>query len=152
MGTALATTPKLERPPSTVEFDLPRMQIFTHVPEHRDSGIVVLEGMVFVFDRHLVRVEGFLEGSFYVREHQRPVAGMSWETHDRLNREHGRQMRSRIDVDREVVQAIRWPSAKEWALRLASGFVDGPYYDWGFGHDLIGKVVGIYRPETGRAN
>jgi hypothetical protein len=32
-------------------------------------------------------------------------------------------------------------------LRLASGFRDGPIHNWAIGHNFVGKVAGIYRPE-----
>ena len=129
-----------------------KLRVFESIPP-LDHDVVVLGGIVAVFDTQLPHIEGIVEGAYYVRESQHPVANMSWEQWLRLERDdpdsHRRaQPRSPLKVTREVVQAIRWPHADNWALRLASGGVDGPYHEWAFGTDLIGKVVGIFRPLT----
>lgn len=132
-------------------FDFSGLRRFTAVPDHRDFGIVALRGMVIVYDETPLSCEGIIEGAFYVRESQRPRSLMSWETwlkreRDDLDRRVGPV--SPLQIRREVVQAVRWPRGGHWALRLASGFTDGPYYDHAFGLDLIGKVAGIYLPDT----
>ena len=133
----------------TPGFEFPDMRIFDTIPIHDDYDVVAVRGAVAVLDRVIVRREGVLDGSFYVRESQRTPACMPWDDWHRRELEdqsHGVRLRSRLKIRREVVRAIRWPHGDCWALRLASGFVDGPYHDWAFGSDLIGKVVGIYRP------
>lgn len=130
------------------DFDDHRLRIFTHVPAH-DHGIVALRGIVVVYDTQALHYEGVTEGAYYVRESQYTPAGMSWESWlqaEWQTRDRRVSPYSRLTSRREVVQAIHWPRPDSWALRLASGAVDGPYIDGLFGFDLIGKVVGIYRP------
>ncbi len=136
--------------PEAPAFDTSGFAIFTSIPRHR-HGIVPMLGMVVVYATDLIGREGILEGALYVREGQRPYCG-SWEHWLRLEVEAERERRlcgpqGLLRITREVVQAIRWPYDDAWSLRLASGHVDGPYKEWAFGLDLIGKVVGIYRPE-----
>lgn len=134
------------------DFDVQDLRIFDHIPDHPDYGIVALRGSALIYDISPIHSEGIVEGAFYVRESQRPVACRPWQ--DWLRDEwEDRDRRAGpnvpLAVTREVVRAVRWPRAKEvdnWAVRLASGFTDGPYYDWWFGRDFVGKVVGIYRP------
>jgi hypothetical protein len=152
---ALRSEPAANRPASLPlptsagdGFDFAGLRVFTEIPRHH-YDVAVLEGMVVVYDHECIGREGVQEGGFYVREHQHPYAGMSWENwldaelRDRTPR---CQPRGRLKVQREVVQAFRCARTNNWALRLASGFVDGPYYDWAFGADLVGKVVGLYLP------
>jgi hypothetical protein len=131
------------------DFDFSSFRIFTSVPDHRDYGIVALRGMVVIYDERPLHQEGIVAGAFYVKESQRPRSGMMWESW--LLRENEDQRRrcgpaGPLAIQREVVQAVHWPHAGDWSVRLPSGFVDGPYCDWVFGTDFIGKVVGIYLP------
>lgn len=133
------------------DFDFSSFRIFSSVPDHRDYGIVALRGMVIIYDERPLRQEGIIAGAFYVRESQRPRSSMMWESW--LRRENEDQRRrggpvGPLEIQREVVQAIHWPHNTDWAVRLPSGFVDGPYCDWAFGADFIGKVAGIYLPAT----
>jgi hypothetical protein len=150
MRQALTVRPSLPAiPPTPSDFSFHGFRIFTSVPDHPDYGTVALHGMVVIYDERPIHMEGLVEGSFYVRESQHPVAAMAWESwlksewEDRARRG---QPRSPLKTRREVVQAMRWPYADNWSVRLSSGFVDGPYHDWAFGYDFVGKVVGIYRP------
>ena len=106
---------------------------------------------MIVYDEDPIHREGVIEGSYYVRESQRPHSMLAWEAW--LKREWEERLNhvgpvGRLQIRREVVQAVRWPRSEHWALRLASGFTDGPYKDCWFGLDLIGKVVGIYLPSN----
>lgn len=131
------------------EFDFSSFRVFTSVPNHRDYGIAALRGMVVVYDESSLHREGVIAGAFYVRQSQRPRSGMTWESW--LQREYD-DRRPRcgpagpLAIRHEVVQAIRWPGDDDWAVRLSSGHVDGPYYNWSFGTDFVGKVVGVYLP------
>ncbi|MBT2133967.1 hypothetical protein KK137_06435 [Croceibacterium sp. LX-88] len=136
------------------DFDLHDLRVFGRIPPDDNYDIVKLNGGVIVYDRVSIHVEGFLEGYLYVRESQHPSACMPWEDWLRYELDDGHVRRraqptSPLKTRREVVQAIRWPLGDRpkdnWAVRLASGHVDGPYYDWAFGRDFVGKVVGIYR-------
>lgn len=143
---AIATTDE-------VGFDFSSFRVFTSVPDHRDFGIAALRGMVVVYDESALHREGVLAGGFYVRESQRPRSGMVWASW--LEREQEDRRRrcgpsGPLEIRREVVQAIRRPGDNGWAVRLASGHIDGPYYDWAFGTDFIGKVVGVYLPSTSK--
>jgi hypothetical protein len=131
------------------EFDPQDFQVFTSIPDHRDFGVVALRGMVVIYDEKPLQTEGIIEGAFYVRESQRTNAGYDWE--EWLRRELEDRARrcgpfSPLKTSREVVRAVRWPRSDDWAVRLAGGFTDGPSYDWWFGRDFVGKVVGIYSP------
>lgn len=135
------------------EFDLHDLRIFTSIPDHRDYGIVAMHGMVVVYDVRPICTEGIVDGAFYVRENQSPAAARPWSDWVRdewKDCDRGRAgPTSPLITRREVVRAVRWPrgGADSWALRLTSGFTDGPYYDWWFGRDFVGKVVGVYRPQ-----
>lgn len=132
------------------EFDLHDLRIFDSVPEDRDYGIIALKGIVVVYDGRPLSIEGVIEGAFYVREHQRTHAPwQDWLRREWEDRDRRCGPNVPLSVSREVVQAVRWPRGKDgdnWAVRLSSGFTDGPYYDWWFARDFVGKVVGIYRP------
>jgi hypothetical protein len=134
--------------PEAASFDIACLQIFSEIPAfHHD--VVALSGMVAVYDYECLGREGIEEGGFYVRESQHTPAAMSWDrwlTAELQDRTPRCQPRSPLKVRREVVRAFRCPQTGNWALQLASGFIDGPYHDWSFGTDLIGKVVGIYLP------
>lgn len=130
------------------DFGLLDLRIFDSIPRH-NHDVVVLRGIVAVYATDVIGREGILENAYYVRESQHPYSGMSWDQWLRLEVEDRRprsQPRGALRTRRQVVRAIRWPRTGDWALRLESGTVDGPYHDWAFGADLIGKVVGIYRP------
>ncbi|MGN6377151.1 MAG: hypothetical protein ACTHMG_16570 [Sphingomonas sp.] len=130
-------------------FNPREFRVFTSIPEHRDFGIVALKGLVIIYDEALLHTEGVIENAFYVRERQRPVSGIwdDWLRREWDDRDRRHSPNVPLKVSREVAQAVRWPRSDHWALRLPSGFTDGPYHDWSFGRDLIGKVVGIYRPD-----
>ena len=133
------------------DFDFSSFRIFSSVPDHRDYGIVALRGMVIIYDERPLRQEGIIAGAFYVRESQRPRSSMMWESWLRSENEDQRRRGGPVgplEIQREVVQAIHWPHNTDWAVRLPSGFVDGPYCDWAFRADFIGKVAGIYLPAT----
>lgn len=131
------------------DFDFDGLAIFRHIPDNDDFGIAALHGFAVIYDQSPLCREGIIAGSLYVRESQQPEACMSWdrwleeELRDRAPR---RQPPGRLKTRRQVVQAIRWRDGEHWAVRLASGAIDGPYCDWAFGTDLVGKVVGVYRP------
>jgi len=137
------------------DFEMDELLIFDSVPDHRDFGIVALKGLVAIYDTTSIYREGIIEGSFYVRENQRPAGHRPWQDWLRDEISHPERNvgpHSPLTTSREVVRAVRWPRSDKdsdnWAFRLASGFTDGPYYDWWFGRDVIGKVVGIYRPQA----
>lgn len=135
------------------QFDTSELRVFTSIPDDRDIGIAVLLGLVVVYDEKPLHMEGIVEGAYYVRENQRPHAGMSWESWLALETDTKRaaQLRGRLRTSREVVKAVQWPMEGKWSARLASGHIDGPYREWAFGQDFIGKVIGIYRPSLGEA-
>lgn len=131
------------------EFEIPDFQVFKSVPADRDFGIAALQGMVVVYDIRPLRFEGVVEGAFYVRESQRPAASRPWADWLRGELEERNRLAGPsvpLETRREVVRAIRQQHSDLWSVHLASGFVDGPYHDWWFGRDFVGKVVGIYRP------
>lgn len=148
-STDLAT---VARPPAVTpdaDFNLHGLRIFTSIPDHCDYGIAALTGMVVIYDEKPLHTEGIIEGSFYVRESQHPYSGLGWEQwlqQELKDCTPRSQPGSRLKTRREVVRAIRWPYQDQWSLRLSSGHVDGPYLEWAFGSDFVGKVVGIYCP------
>lgn len=152
-STALTVVTHLSSVPSpTSDFDLHSLRIFTSIPDHRDIGIVALHGMVVIYDEKPIQLEGIVDGSFYVRESQHPAAAMDWERWLLAEwkceyRARNGQPSSLLKTRREVVKAMRWPYADNWSVRLSSGHIDGPYHGWAFGRDLVGKVVGLYRPD-----
>ena len=119
------------------------LRSFDRVPPPFD--VVPLGGMVAVFDP---RWSNIVEGRFYVIESQRPVGGMSWETYDQFNRAHGPgEPRVRIATTRRVIRAVRKErTGDDWWFIQENGFADGPIMDWAAGHNIVGEVVGIYRP------
>ena len=151
-STALARADHPLAPPTEeLTFAFSDLRVFTSIPAHHHD-IIAFRGAVLVFctDFRCCH-ETVEEGALYVRESQRPAANMLWESWLRLECEEAFRYRnhcprSPLKIVREVVQAVRWPRRDAWALRLASGFVDGPYKDWAFGTDLVGKIVGVYRP------
>lgn len=158
MATQLATVGGLaSRPPNVpateqqCPFDFSDLRIFTSIPPHH-YDVVVMCGLVVVYDKECMGREGVQPGRLYVREGQRPYSSFRWE--EWLKREWADRDRragpiGRLQTTREVVQAINWPQDGDLALRLATGGVDGPYHHWAFGLDLIGKVVGLYLPGRG---
>lgn len=131
------------------DFVLADLRIYDSIPPYPYYGIAALRGMVAVYETDVIAREGIIEGCYYVRETQRPVACMDWrrwldlELDDRSRRI---GPRSPLEIRREVVRAMRWRDDDHWAVRLESGVVDGPYQHWAFGLDLIGKVTGLYMP------
>lgn len=140
--------------PSTADagsnFDFSDLRIFADIPRH-NHDVVPMHGLVIVFDRLAIHHEGFVEGRLYVRESQRPTSNMSFASWVDIERQYGNPAgpSSPLVTRREVVQFIKHPRHGGPSLRLARGFVDGPYKEHTFGRDLIGKVVGVYRPQTG---
>lgn len=142
----------LERPalPACEPLSLPQLRVFVSVPDH--CGVVSLRGTVVVFDPDPLHREGVRAGSFYVLENQHTPACMQWRRwlREELGDEHVEsraQPRSPLKTSRHVVQLIRDTRLpNHWTRRLESGFCDGPYQDWSIGFNLVGKVVGIYRP------
>lgn len=132
----------------TAGFDFSDLRIFTSIPRcHHD--VAVMHGLVVVYDTDCIGREGIQIGKLYIRESQRPYAMFSWEEWLKLEWEE-RDRRcgpsSFLRTRREVVQAVHHRHGSGLALRMATGGVDGPYHDWAFGRDLIGKVVGVYQP------
>lgn len=128
-------------------FDFSDLRVFTTIPPHHD--VVTMRGLVVVYETDSLHRDGIEMGKLYVRENQRPRAGQGWERwleREWAERRENHSPSSLLRTEREVVQAITWPRTGGPALRLASGFVDGPYHEWAFGRTLIGKVVGLYRP------
>ena len=156
MGTGLVPAERLEalQPAlpdandSDSPFDFSDLRIFTSIPPHH-YDVVVMRGLVVVYDTECLGREGVQIGKLYVRESQRPPSCMPWEAwldQEWKDRDRRGGPVSRLHTHREVVQAVNWPHEDDLALRLASGWTDGPYREWAFGMDLIGKVVGIYAP------
>lgn len=128
-------------------FDFSDLRIFTEIPAHDDFDVVAMRGLVIVFDRRTMNHEGFIPGKLYVRENQRPHACMQWQHWLETELRHGDRAgpSGPLRTRREVVQYVEHRAGGP-AVRLASGHVDGPYYEHVFGRDFIGKVVGVYRP------
>jgi hypothetical protein len=157
MGAALALSTQLPAAPPRSDFDLQDLRLFDRIPEfHHD--IVALDGMVVVYDTYILGCEGVQDGSFYVIEHQYPVAGMRWESWlqfewDDEHRKRRAQPRSPLKTSREVIRAVRCPSGEDrWWFKLASGFSDGPIHGWSVGHNFVGKVVGLFHPNPVERN
>lgn len=144
-----------------VDPDIHQLRIFTQAPFDCDRGVVVVEhdgvllkaGEVAVYDRYpLATGEGLIDGGLYAVEFQRPVAGMSWE----MWWGKGDHNRSRIRVTRNVVILRRHPKLEDhWQVHpIASRdqlgcylMSDGPYPEWILTDKILGRIVGIYRPE-----
>jgi hypothetical protein len=149
MHSTALTRPAEAMAPAHAGFTLPELRVFTSVPEHH-HGIVALRGAVVVYETDALSREGVLDGAYYVVENQHPPAGMrmdrwlegEWEGSDRRA-----QPRSPLNVSRRVVQLVRCAERPgHWWQLQTSGFSDGPYPDWSVCFNLVGKVVGIYRP------
>jgi hypothetical protein len=146
---ALATT--LPSPcEQAQEFSVQDLRIFTSIPD-RHHEIVALRGAVIVYDTDSKGREGFVEeGGLYVIEHQYTPAGMpydSWLRHELEDSIRRAQPWSKLKTSREVIRLERHPKMTDkWGYRLASGFWDGPLHEWAICFPMVGKVVGIYRP------
>ena len=128
-------------------FQLTDLRVFTSVPQYHHD-VVALLGMVVVYDTHALGREVVEDGGLYVVEDQRPVGGMSWETYDRLNSDRGQLTpSSQIKTTRRVVRLQHSHNMPEcWDHVLPSGARDGPIPHWDVTFNMVGKVVGIYRP------
>ena len=147
MITSAADIPALIDP-QWAGFSGSELRVFSSVPEfHHD--VAALLGLVFIYETDGLCRKGIEDGALYVVEDQRPVGGVSWETYDQFNRGHGpREPRVRITTSRRVVRAIRRQDHPDhWWQVLPSGFHDGPFPDWSMTHNMVGKIVGLYRPE-----
>lgn len=133
-------------------FDFSDMKVFNEIPQWAD--VVTMRGLVVVYDK--CSFGGIKTGKLYVRESQRPSSGFPWE--EWLKREweerDGRcRPNSLLKTERQVVQAQIWPrkdgaGGNDMCWRMDSGWSDGPYYEWAFGLDVIGEVVGLYFPTS----
>ncbi|WP_126174355.1 hypothetical protein [Altericroceibacterium xinjiangense] len=129
------------------DFSFNGMRIFTSIPDYH-YDVAALRGMVIVYDRECLSRDPIKEGNFYVVESQYPVGGMSWEMWlelERGDRTSRAQPSSPLRTRREVVEAVRRDG--RWWHRLPSGFHDGPFQEWAVAHQMVGKVVGLYRPD-----
>lgn len=130
-------------------FDFSDLRVFSHIPEG-GFDVVAMCGGVIVFDRQAHHWGPIEVGKLYVRESQHPPGASAYS--DWLDRER-EDARSRgqpfalLKTRREVVQAITHPATGGPAYRLACGFIDGPYKEWCYSYDIVGKVVGVYRPD-----
>lgn len=139
--------------PATVEletsgFDFADLRTFDRIPDDRHE-VAVLLGEVVVYDIDALYREHLQEGALYVVENQHPVGGMSWETYDRFNKGHTARgaPRVRIAAKRRVIRALRDPRvADHWAHVLPNAAHDGPFPDWAAAHNIVGRVVGVFRP------
>ncbi len=118
-----------------------KLRSFDRVPPPFD--VVPLNGMVAVFDP---RWYDIVEGRFYVVESQHPPGGMSWSTYD----DHVRRYegpRTLLKTKRRVIRATRRKNTgSAWWFVHENGAGDGPLKDWAAGHNVVGEVVGIFRP------
>ncbi|XAP76978.1 hypothetical protein ABC955_10280 [Citromicrobium bathyomarinum] len=120
------------------------LRSFDHVPESFD--VVPLRGMVALADPRWYEIA---EGRYYVIETQHPPGGMGWETFDDCVRRRGSDggPRPLLKTSRRVVRAVRRTATGDaWWFIHESGFADGPIKAWAVGHNVVGEVVGIYRP------
>jgi hypothetical protein len=153
MSSALTRIETPAATPANIEeaasFDFSDLRVFTSIPRYH-YDVVAMRGLVVVYDRECLGREGIQMGKLYVRENQLPPSSMPWDQwlkSEWAEREDRHKPYSRLTVRREVVLAFTHPRHGGPCVRLDSGHVDGPYHEWAFGMDLIGKVVGIYRPE-----
>lgn len=124
----------------------PPLRSFGRVPP--SFGTVPLSGMVAIYDPRWFEIA---EGRFYVVESQHPPGGMGWQTYDEHTRRYDRDggHRTLLKTERRVIRAMRRPATgTAWWFIQESGFADGPIHDWAVGHNVIGEVVGMYRPGT----
>jgi|GEM_PF-2851149 len=145
------------------EGEVNQLRIFSRVPREAETGIVAVEengvllkaGEVAVYDRYSLQLDGGLvDGALYAVEYQRPVAGMSWS----MWWGNGDHVRSRLQISRHVVIARRHPKLEgHWnihplAPRTPEGIIlmtDGPFEEIYLADKILGRIVGIYRPEPG---
>lgn len=148
-GTALAHCETTRHPvaESGAPLSFGELERFRTVPQGRDFDVATVMGLVVVFDRKPIFSEGIVEGRLYVRENQRSPGGAPWDAWLKLEleRSEGGRPSSQLITSREVVQAVVHPAGGP-AFRLANRFVDGPYREWAYGLDVIGKVIGLYEP------
>jgi hypothetical protein len=139
--------------PQPESLDFAHLRIFNSVPPH-GYDVALLHGMVVVHDREIIDREGVRTGQFYVRETQHAPCALNWSRWLEMEmeaRDRRASPNSPLKTRREVVQAIEHPANGEPAFRLASGTIDGPFHEWSYGWDLIGKVVGVYLPRAREA-
>lgn len=131
-------------PPSFAAASL-SLQAFETVP--RGMGIATVAGEVVVYADDLSRT-GPIENAYYVVEYQSLPGGMSWETFRRIESE-------RITTSREVIRlerrAVNLPGDQHktemWQYRHFGNFwVTGPLPDHRVCDQIVGRVVGIFRP------
>lgn len=163
MSPSAAANPLATLANAPVESDANQLRIFSRVPTDPETGIVAVEengvllkaGEVAVYDRYSLQLDGGLvDGGLYAIEYQRPVAGMSWA----MWWGNGDHVRSRLRVSRHVVIVRRHPKFEgHWnihplAPRTPQGIIlmsDGPFEEIYLADKILGRIVGIYRPEPG---
>ncbi len=134
------------------EIEVPQLSAFDVVPEH-GYGVVIMRGQVIVYDSEALHREAVIEGEYYVAESQRPPGNMPLINWLRLEQrdEVRAQPYSPLKTERQVVQLVRRGIGPDnWFQRLVGGYGDGPYYDATIGNNLVGRVVGIFRPHGPR--
>lgn len=118
-----------------------KLRSFDRVPPPFD--VVPLGGVVAVYDPRWFDI---VEGRYYVVESQNPPGGMGWQAYD----DHVRRYdgpRTLLKTTRRVIRAIRREQTGDaWWFVHERGSADGPIKDWAAGHNVVGEVVGIYRP------
>ncbi|WP_158014115.1 hypothetical protein [Sphingomonas sanxanigenens] len=114
----------------------------------RDACPLLHAGEVAIYDpSDCIFAEGLIDGAIYVMEHQRPVAGMSWETFHRTGSQ-------RVAVDRRLVRAQRSSNDRDlWFAqplrrRFAGAFqgIDPAQPENLLQSKFVGRVVGLFRP------
>lgn len=91
-----ATSAVMATEAADAQFEMPRLRVFTEIPQHHHD-VVALLGQVLVFDTEGLCREPIQDGALYVVEDQRPPGGASWEMFDRSNREHNLRWRRARD-------------------------------------------------------
>jgi len=117
---------------------------FDRIPARH--SVEALGGFVVVYDQEFAGRWPLEDGALYVIEHQRPRAGMSWETM-MLHRIR------RIETRREVVRGFQRPDIGGWWYGHAHGAgpaFEGPMEDFNLADMIVGKVVGIYSDRRAR--
>lgn len=111
-----------------------------------DLEVVSLAGMVAVYSSCWSEIT---EGNYYVTESQRPPGGMTWQAYDEHVRRYETEgwPRTHLETKRRVIRATRRKhTGNAWWFIHERGSADGPIKDWAVGHNIVGEVVGIYRP------
>ncbi|MBH1944429.1 hypothetical protein I5L01_09305 [Erythrobacter sp. YJ-T3-07] len=144
MSALAVATSKLAMPNGEFSSGTHALRIFDRVPSGHD--VVPLCGMVAVSHPKWLEM---VEGGFYVVETQHPPGGMVWQTYDehvqRYDMDGG--PRTLLKTSRRVIRAVRREATGDaWWFIHESGFADGPIKAWAVGHNVVGEVVGIYRP------